>query len=88
MYSTYYEICVSQHDVLRDLAIYLSSREDINRRRRLLMPRREEGLPKEWERNLDEPFNAQIVSVYTGISSLLLDSLTRPLLCYFYDILP
>ncbi|XP_027094077.2 probable disease resistance protein At4g33300 [Coffea arabica] len=66
MYSTYYEICVSQHDVLRDLAIYLSSREDINRRRRLLMPRREEGLPKEWERNLDEPFNAQIVSVYTG----------------------
>ncbi|KAL3505220.1 hypothetical protein ACH5RR_035061 [Cinchona calisaya] len=66
MYSTYYEISVSQHDVLRDLAIYLSSREDINRRRQLLMPRKEEGLPKEWERNVDEPFNAQIISVYTG----------------------
>ncbi|GMP45171.1 hypothetical protein CsSME_00013781 [Camellia sinensis var. sinensis] len=66
MYSSYYEISVSQHDVLRDLAIHLSNRESINQRRRLLMARRETGIPKEWERNIDKPFNAQIVSVHTG----------------------
>lgn len=67
MYSSYFEISVSQHDVLRDLAIHLSNGESINRRKRLLMPRRETGLPKEWERNMDQPFNAQIVSIHTGI---------------------
>ncbi|PSR99733.1 Disease resistance protein [Actinidia chinensis var. chinensis] len=66
IYSSYYDISVYQHDVLRDLAIYLSNRENVNQRRRLLMPRRETGIPKEWERNIDKPFNAQIVSVHTG----------------------
>ncbi|CAK7347608.1 unnamed protein product [Dovyalis caffra] len=66
MYSSYYEICVMQHDVLRDLAIHLSTRGDINERKRLLMPRREAQLPKEWERNVDQPFKAQIVSIHTG----------------------
>ncbi|KAJ6328168.1 hypothetical protein OIU77_009959 [Salix suchowensis] len=65
-YSSYYEIGVMQHDVLRDLAIHLSSREDVNECKRLLMPRREEQLPREWERNADRPFNAQIVSIHTG----------------------
>lgn len=58
---------MSQHDVLRDLAIHLSNRESVNQRRRLLMPSREEGIPKEWERNIDKPFNAQMVSLHTGI---------------------
>ncbi|KAF8405132.1 hypothetical protein HHK36_010030 [Tetracentron sinense] len=66
VYSSYYEISVSQHDVLRDLALYLSKRGNLNGQRRLLMPRREAGLPKEWERNMDQPFNAQIVSIHTG----------------------
>ncbi|KAH8488109.1 hypothetical protein H0E87_023976 [Populus deltoides] len=65
-YSSYYEICVAQHDVLRDLAIHLSSCGDVNECKRLLMPRREAQLPKEWERNADRPFNAQIVSIHTG----------------------
>ncbi|CAA2957769.1 probable disease resistance At4g33300 [Olea europaea subsp. europaea] len=65
-YSSYYEISVYQHDVLRDLAIHISSFGCINQRRRLLMPKREEGLPREWERNMDQPFNAQIISVHTG----------------------
>uniref|UniRef100_A0A6N2N9M4 RPW8 domain-containing protein n=1 Tax=Salix viminalis TaxID=40686 RepID=A0A6N2N9M4_SALVM len=65
-YSSFYEIGVMQHDVLRDLAIHLSSREDVNECKRLLMPRREEQLPREWERNADRPFNAQIVSIHTG----------------------
>ncbi|KAG6784541.1 hypothetical protein POTOM_010238 [Populus tomentosa] len=66
LYSSYYEICIMQHDVLRDLAIHLSTCGDINERKRLLMPRREAQLPKEWERNADRPFNAQIVSIHTG----------------------
>ncbi|XP_052202856.1 probable disease resistance protein At4g33300 [Diospyros lotus] len=65
-YSSYYDICVSQHDVLRDLALHLSNCGTINQRRRLLMPRRENGIPKEWERNIDKPFDAQLVSVHTG----------------------
>lgn len=66
IYSSYLEISVCQHDVLRDLVLHLSSHGKINERKRLLMPMREDGLPKEWERNMDEPFNAQIVSIHTG----------------------
>ncbi|KAE8674835.1 Xanthine/uracil permease family protein isoform 1 [Hibiscus syriacus] len=66
-YTSFYEISVTQHDVLRDLALHLSNRADVNERKRLLMPRRDTELPREWERNTDQPFNAQIVSVHTGI---------------------
>ncbi|XVF36212.1 hypothetical protein REPUB_Repub19eG0038900 [Reevesia pubescens] len=65
-YSSYYEIVVTQHDVLRDLALHLSNRGDVNERTRLLMPRKVTELPRDWERNTDQPFNAQIVSVHTG----------------------
>ncbi|KAM7279826.1 hypothetical protein ACFE04_006960 [Oxalis oulophora] len=66
MYSSFYDISITQHDVLRDLAIYLSNRGEINERKRLLMPKRETELPREWERNSDKPFNAQIVSINIG----------------------
>lgn len=66
LYSSYYSIFVMQHDVLRDLALHLSNAGNVNDRKRLLMPRREASLPKEWERNADQPFNAQIVSLHTG----------------------
>ncbi|PNX94355.1 putative disease resistance protein [Trifolium pratense] len=66
MYSSCFEISVTQHDVLRDLALNLSSRESINERRRLVMPKREKGLPKEWLRHKHKPFEAQIVSIHTG----------------------
>ncbi|KAL4312266.1 hypothetical protein GQ457_01G009940 [Hibiscus cannabinus] len=65
-FCSYYEISVTQHDVLRDLAIHLSNQGDVNDRKRLLMPRRDTELPREWEKNTDQPFNAQIVSVHTG----------------------
>nr|XP_016447307.1 PREDICTED: probable disease resistance protein At4g33300 [Nicotiana tabacum] len=65
MYTSYYEISVSQHDVLRDLAIHVSNRGDVNQRRQLVMPRRDTRLPKEWERNMDEPFNARVISLHT-----------------------
>ncbi|XXG63520.1 hypothetical protein AAC387_Pa05g1690 [Persea americana] len=66
IYSSYSEISVSQHDVLRDLAIHMCNCESINRRKRLIMPRREDGIPKDWLRNKDRPFDAQIVSIHTG----------------------
>ena len=66
MYSSYYEVSVTQHDVLRDLALHLSNRGNINGRKRLLMPKMDTELPKDWELNVDQPFNAQIVSIHIG----------------------
>lgn len=66
LYSSCFEISVMQHDVLRDIALNLSNRGKINERQRLIMPRRENGIPKEWIRNMDLPFEAQIVSLHTG----------------------
>lgn len=68
MYSSCFEISVTQHDILRDLALNLSNRGNINQRRRLVMPKREDNgqLPKEWLRYADQPFEAQIVSIHTG----------------------
>ncbi|XP_022768827.1 probable disease resistance protein At4g33300 [Durio zibethinus] len=65
-YCSNYEICVTQHDVLRDLALHLSNRGEVNERKRILMPRRDRELPRDWERNSDQPFKARIVSVHTG----------------------
>ncbi|CAN6338760.1 unnamed protein product [Urochloa humidicola] len=66
LYSSYHDYSVMQHDVLRDLALHMSGRDSLNKRRRLVMPRREETLPRDWERNKDTPFEAQIVSIHTG----------------------
>ncbi|KAJ0251995.1 Powdery mildew resistance protein [Hirschfeldia incana] len=64
-YASYYDVFVTQHDVLRDLAIHLCNKVKVNRRKRLLMPKREPNLPREWLRHCDEPYNAQIVSIHT-----------------------
>ncbi|GLJ30695.1 hypothetical protein SUGI_0608150 [Cryptomeria japonica] len=57
-----------QHDVLRDLALNLTRNEEpINMRRRLIMPRRENFVPRIWKRYADSPFNAEIVSLHTGM---------------------
>ncbi|PWZ33299.1 putative disease resistance protein [Zea mays] len=66
LYSSYHDYSVTQHDVLRDLALHMSGRDPLNKRRRLVMPRREETLPRDWQRNKDTPFEAQIVSIHTG----------------------
>ncbi|CAD6269550.1 unnamed protein product [Miscanthus lutarioriparius] len=66
LYSSYHDYSVTQHDVLRDLALHMSGRDPLNKRRRLVMPRREETLPRDWLRNKDTPFEAQIVSIHTG----------------------
>ncbi|KAL9330557.1 hypothetical protein ACSQ67_000167 [Phaseolus vulgaris] len=68
MYSSSFEISVTQHDTLRDLALILSKRGSIQEHRRLVMAQREENglLPKEWSRYQNRPFEAQIVSINTG----------------------
>ncbi|CAA0397342.1 unnamed protein product [Arabidopsis thaliana] len=66
LYASHYDIFVTQHDVLRDLALHLSNAGKVNRRKRLLMPKRELKLPGDWERNNDEHYIAQIVSIHTG----------------------
>ncbi|XP_042398504.1 probable disease resistance protein At4g33300 [Zingiber officinale] len=66
IYSSYTELCVTQHDLLRDLALHVNNQEPLNTRRRLIMPRREKELPKEWERFKDQQLEAQIVSFNTG----------------------
>ncbi|KAG0521469.1 hypothetical protein BDA96_08G163300 [Sorghum bicolor] len=66
LYSSYHDYSVTQHDVLRDLALHMSGCDPLNKRRRLVMPRREETLPRDWQRNKDTPFEAQIVSIHTG----------------------
>ncbi|XP_027369137.1 probable disease resistance protein At4g33300 isoform X2 [Abrus precatorius] len=68
MYSSCFEINVTQHDILRDLALNLSNRGSIHERRRLVMAKREDNglLPKEWSRYRNQPIEAQIVSINTG----------------------
>ncbi|GLJ19848.1 hypothetical protein SUGI_0359660 [Cryptomeria japonica] len=60
------ELYFSQHDVMRDLAIYLASQDHIINRKRLFMPRKEQTLPGKWELLNERPFDAQIVSIHTG----------------------
>ncbi|XP_057866631.2 probable disease resistance protein At4g33300 isoform X2 [Cryptomeria japonica] len=60
------ELYFSQHDVMRDLAIYLGSQDSIVHRKRLFMPKKELSLPGEWQMLNDRSFNAQVVSIHTG----------------------
>jgi len=75
MGTSYYDIFVTQHDVLRDVALHLTNRGKVSRRDRLLMPKRETMLPSEWERSNDEPYNARVVSIHTGKNLLCNDLL-------------
>ncbi|XP_057842199.1 putative disease resistance protein At5g47280 [Cryptomeria japonica] len=60
------ELYFSQHDVLRDLALYLGGQGIAFQKKRLIMPRKENILPVKWELLKDRPFDAQILSIYTG----------------------
>ncbi|XP_006279735.2 putative disease resistance protein At5g47280 [Capsella rubella] len=66
LYTGYHDVFVTQHDVLRDVALLLSSFGKVNSRKRLSMPQRALTLPREWERSNDEPYNARVVSIHTG----------------------
>ena len=51
---------------MRDLALYLSSQDNIVHRKRLLMPKKEHNFQGKWEFLEDQAFHAQIVSIHTG----------------------
>ncbi|XP_043720388.1 probable disease resistance protein At5g66900 [Telopea speciosissima] len=53
---------VTQHDLLRDLAIYRSRQQGT----RLIMERREDSIPKGWSEKGHQFQNARLVSIYTG----------------------
>ncbi|XP_043720387.1 putative disease resistance protein At5g47280 [Telopea speciosissima] len=53
---------VTQHDLLRDLAIYQSQQKST----RLIMKRREESLPWRWSKEEHQFQNARLVSIQTG----------------------
>ena len=66
---------VTQHDMLRELAIHLSSQEAIELRKRLITEITGKGHPKDWVGMLKQPLTARLVSISTGMfgfcSSLL-----------------
>ncbi|ERN14424.1 hypothetical protein AMTR_s00033p00242990 [Amborella trichopoda] len=57
---------VIQHDLLRELAIHVNHDSNINQKKRLVMEKREGCLPESWIEHKDQPFDAQIVSIYTS----------------------
>ncbi|GLJ43424.1 hypothetical protein SUGI_0902360 [Cryptomeria japonica] len=50
---------ISQHDVMRQLALFLTERDDKDRLRRLYMPQKQSEFPPEWQ-------TTQIVSIHKG----------------------
>ncbi|CAL9241491.1 unnamed protein product [Arabidopsis halleri] len=69
MHTSYYDMFVTQHDVLRDVALHLTNRGEVSRRERLLMPKRESMLPRKWMRSNDEPYNARVVLIWISFFS-------------------
>ena len=66
--SSYYsetEDFVTQHDVLRDLAIHLSSEEPITERERLIVDISGNELPM-WMNQEQQLINARLLSISTG----------------------
>eukprot|EP00253_Pinus_taeda_P016030 PITA_16030 len=61
------ELCFSQHVVMRDLALYLASQDNIISPKRLFMPSKEDKIPTESLTTLkDQASRTQFVSIYTG----------------------
>jgi len=61
------ELCFSQHDVMRDLALRLASKDSIVNRKRLFMPRKEGNVPADWKTTLiNQSSGAQFLSIHTG----------------------
>ncbi|GMH01950.1 hypothetical protein Nepgr_003789 [Nepenthes gracilis] len=66
LYSNYLEMYATQHDAVRALALYWSNEGNINMRKHVLMPQREQGLLTAWEGKVDQSFNGQAILLYPG----------------------
>ncbi|CAH8281044.1 unnamed protein product [Arabidopsis lyrata] len=60
----YNELLVTQHDILRELAIFQSELEPILERKKLNLEIREDNYP-DWCSNLRQPINARLLSIST-----------------------
>ncbi|KVI08617.1 Disease resistance protein [Cynara cardunculus var. scolymus] len=56
---------VTQHDLLRELAVHLSSQEPIAQRNRLFMKIHKNNFPTWWIEQIRQPINARILSIST-----------------------
>ncbi|KAB1201831.1 hypothetical protein CJ030_MR8G004367 [Morella rubra] len=56
---------VLQHDLLRELAIYLSSQEPIEQRKRLILDISRNNVPEWWTEQREQPINALLLSITT-----------------------
>lgn len=68
----YSEHFVTQHDLLRDLAIHQSSSDPIGQRKRLIVEFSGDDLPKWWKEQKEKPTNARLLSISTGLTLCLL----------------
>ncbi|GMY10724.1 probable disease resistance protein At5g66900 [Fagus crenata] len=64
----YNEDFVTQHDLLRDLAIHLSSQEPIGQRQRLFVDINGNNLPEWWTKQKQQLINARLLSISTDES--------------------
>nr|POE76890.1 putative disease resistance protein [Quercus suber] len=68
--SYYNEDFVTQHNILRELALHQSSQEPIGQRKRLIMNISGTNLPKWWMEQKQQPINARLLSISTDESFL------------------
>ncbi|KAK3001869.1 hypothetical protein RJ639_021416 [Escallonia herrerae] len=81
--SNLYDFCngqyITQHDLLRELAIYLNNQEPIELRKRVILEITGNKLPKWWVAKREQPINARLLSISTDEAfSLSLDSIQLP----------
>lgn len=68
--SFYNDHFVMQHDLLRELAIYQSSFDPIEKRRRIFVELRRNNFPNWWLEEKQQPLGAHLLSISTGCLSL------------------
>ncbi|XP_071710777.1 probable disease resistance protein At5g66910 [Rutidosis leptorrhynchoides] len=59
------EHCVTQHDLLRELAIHMSSQDPIDQRNRMLIEINGNNVPAWWIQQLQQPIVARLLSITT-----------------------
>jgi len=66
-YASNCDLSFIQHDVLRELAIYLTKQEPvIKRRKRFIIPQKDDSTREMWKKHAECQFDAEIVSFNTG----------------------
>jgi hypothetical protein len=80
----YSEHFVTQHDLLRELAIYETRQEDQGHRERLIINITGNDFPKWWREQKYQRMNARLLSISTGCAIFLSLAITCILLLHTY----